>query len=33
MRLASSMGVEALVVRDGDRVGASGRLVRNPDGD
>src|SRR5260221_12756318 len=27
------MGVEALVVRDGDRVGASGRLVRNPDGD
>jgi len=27
------MDVEALVVRDGDRVAASGRLVRNPDGD
>jgi hypothetical protein len=27
------MDVEALVVRDGDRVAASGRLVRNRDGD
>jgi hypothetical protein len=27
------MDVEASVVRDGDRVMASGRLVRNPDGD
>jgi hypothetical protein len=27
------MDVEALVVRDGDRVSASGRLVRNQDGD
>lgn len=27
------MNIEALVVGDGDRVTASGRLVRNPDGD
>ncbi len=33
MRLASCMEVEALVVREGNRVVASGRLVRNPDGD
>jgi hypothetical protein len=33
MGLVSSMEIEALVVRDGDRVAASGRLIRNRDGD
>ena len=33
MRLACGMDIEALVVREGDRVVASGRLVRNRDGD
>lgn len=33
MRLASCMDIQALVVRDGDRVTASGRLVRVRDGD
>jgi hypothetical protein len=33
MRLASCMDVHALVVREGDRVTASGRLVRVRDGD
>jgi len=33
MRLASCMDAGTPVVREGDRVAASGRLVRNPDGD
>lgn len=33
MRLASGMDAEVLVVREGDRVVASGRLIRNRDGD
>lgn len=33
MRLGSSMDMEALVVRDGDLVTASGRLIRQHDGD